>query len=74
MESSTRPTLWTSCADCSVAFCPQLSDSVTEVSVPFDATSETPPEEQRTEAVVRVQDALLARQGPEALGLLRAAR
>lgn len=42
--------------------------------MPFDATSETPPEEQRTEAMVRVQDALLARQGPEALGLLRAAR
>uniref|UniRef100_A0A671YG73 Timeless circadian clock n=1 Tax=Sparus aurata TaxID=8175 RepID=A0A671YG73_SPAAU len=30
--------------------------------------------EQRTEAMVRVQDALLARLGPEALGLLRAAR
>lgn len=42
--------------------------------MPFDATSETPPEEQRTEAMVRVQDALLARLGPEALGLLRAAR
>uniref|UniRef100_A0A3P8NLG0 Timeless circadian clock n=1 Tax=Astatotilapia calliptera TaxID=8154 RepID=A0A3P8NLG0_ASTCA len=42
--------------------------------VPFDATSETPLEDQRTEAMVRVQDALLARMGPEALGLLRAAR
>uniref|UniRef100_A0A4W6F1J4 Timeless circadian clock n=1 Tax=Lates calcarifer TaxID=8187 RepID=A0A4W6F1J4_LATCA len=42
--------------------------------VPFDATSETPLEEQRTEAMVRVQDALLTRLGPEALGLLRAAR
>ncbi|CAG11760.1 unnamed protein product, partial [Tetraodon nigroviridis] len=52
----------------------QLSASVTEVSVPFDATSETPLEEQRTEAMVRVQDALVARLGPEALGLLRAAR
>uniref|UniRef100_UPI0037E7CBCE protein timeless homolog isoform X1 n=1 Tax=Semicossyphus pulcher TaxID=241346 RepID=UPI0037E7CBCE len=52
----------------------QLSESITESIVPFDATSETPLEEQRTEAVVRVQDALLARLGPEALGLLRAAR
>lgn len=55
-------------------FCEQLSESLTEGIVPFDATSETPLEEQRTEAMVRVQDALLARQGPEALGLLRAAR
>uniref|UniRef100_A0A3Q1CLM3 Timeless circadian clock n=1 Tax=Amphiprion ocellaris TaxID=80972 RepID=A0A3Q1CLM3_AMPOC len=51
-----------------------LSESLTESIVPFDATSETPLEEQRTEAMVRVQDALLARLGPEALGLLRAAR
>lgn len=55
-------------------FCVQLSESLTESIVPFDATSETPLEEQRTEAMVRVQDALLARLGPEALGLLRAAR
>uniref|UniRef100_A0A668AE35 Timeless circadian clock n=1 Tax=Myripristis murdjan TaxID=586833 RepID=A0A668AE35_9TELE len=47
---------------------------LTESIVPFDATSETPPEEQRAEAMVRVQDALLAKLGPEALGLLRAAR
>ncbi|XP_040014377.1 protein timeless homolog [Xiphias gladius] len=52
----------------------QLSESLTESIVPFDATSETPLEEQRTEAMVRVQDALLTRLGPEALGLLRAAR
>ncbi|XP_041810602.1 protein timeless homolog [Chelmon rostratus] len=52
----------------------QLSESLTESIVPFDATSETPLEEQRTEAMVRVQDALLVRLGPEALGLLRAAR
>lgn len=52
----------------------QLSESLTESVVPFDATSETPLEEQRTEVMVRVQDALLARVGPEALGLLRAAR
>uniref|UniRef100_A0A4W5RL17 Timeless circadian clock n=1 Tax=Hucho hucho TaxID=62062 RepID=A0A4W5RL17_9TELE len=52
----------------------QLSEALTECAVPFDAASETPLEEQRTEAMVRVQDALLNRQGPEALGLLRAAR
>lgn len=55
-------------------FCVQLSESLTESIVPFDATSETPLEEQRIDAMVRVQDALLARLGPEALGLLRAAR
>nr|XP_057910852.1 protein timeless homolog [Doryrhamphus excisus] len=52
----------------------QLPESLTEHIVPFDATSETPLEDQRTEAMVRVQDALLARVGPEALALLRAAR
>ncbi|XP_061689494.1 protein timeless homolog isoform X2 [Syngnathoides biaculeatus] len=52
----------------------QLSESLTEHIVPFDAASETPLEEQRTEAMVRVQDALQAQLGPEALGLLRAAR
>uniref|UniRef100_A0A3Q3VI65 Timeless circadian clock n=1 Tax=Mola mola TaxID=94237 RepID=A0A3Q3VI65_MOLML len=52
----------------------KLSNSLTESIVPFDATSDTPLEEQRTESMVRVQDALLARLGPEALGLLRAAR
>lgn len=52
----------------------QLSGALTESIVPFDATSETPLEEQRTEAMVRVQDSLLARLGPEALALLRAAR
>ncbi|KAL0978263.1 hypothetical protein UPYG_G00168150 [Umbra pygmaea] len=52
----------------------QLSESLAEGLVPFDAASETPLEEQRTEAMVRVQDTLLNRLGPEALGLLRAAR
>uniref|UniRef100_A0AAQ4PE28 Timeless circadian clock n=1 Tax=Gasterosteus aculeatus aculeatus TaxID=481459 RepID=A0AAQ4PE28_GASAC len=51
-----------------------LSESLTENTVPFDATSETPLEDQKTEAMVRVQDALLSRLAPEALGLLRAAR
>ncbi|XP_036387570.1 LOW QUALITY PROTEIN: protein timeless homolog [Megalops cyprinoides] len=52
----------------------QLSESLMEGAVPFDAASETPPEEQRAEAMVRVQDALLSKRGPEALGLLRVAR
>lgn len=52
----------------------QLSESLTKGTVPFDAASETPLEEQRTEAMARIQDALLAHQGPEALSLLRAAR
>ncbi|KAK7915372.1 hypothetical protein WMY93_011133 [Mugilogobius chulae] len=50
----------------------KLSASLTESVVPFDATSETPLEEQRSEVMIRVQDALLNRLGPEALGLLRA--
>ncbi|XP_064140124.1 protein timeless homolog isoform X4 [Loxodonta africana] len=50
---------------------PQLSlDSV----VPFDAASEVPVEEQRAEAMVRIQDCLLAGQAPQALSLLRSAR
>ncbi|XP_066527256.1 protein timeless homolog [Hoplias malabaricus] len=52
----------------------QLSEVLTESAVPFDAASEIPVTEQRTEAMIRIQDALLARTGPEALGLLRAAR
>jgi len=52
----------------------QLSGSLAESLVPFDAASEVPLEEQRSEAMVRVQDSLMARLGPEALGLLRAAR
>uniref|UniRef100_A0A8C5FIK9 Timeless circadian clock n=1 Tax=Gadus morhua TaxID=8049 RepID=A0A8C5FIK9_GADMO len=52
----------------------QLSAGVTEAVVPFDAASEVSLEDQRSQTVVRVQDALMARLGPEALGLLRAAR
>lgn len=52
----------------------QLSEALRESVVPFDATSEVPVTEQRTEAMIRIQDTLLARTGPEALGLLRAAR
>ncbi|TRY66434.1 hypothetical protein DNTS_029844 [Danionella cerebrum] len=52
----------------------QLSASLMEGAVPFDAASDTPVNEQRTQALVRIQDTLLSRTGPEALGLLRAAR
>ncbi|XP_058228807.1 protein timeless homolog isoform X1 [Hemibagrus wyckioides] len=52
----------------------QLSEALREGVVPFDAASEVPVTEQRTEAMIRIQDALFARTGPEALGLLRAAR
>uniref|UniRef100_A0A8B9RAN8 Timeless circadian clock n=1 Tax=Astyanax mexicanus TaxID=7994 RepID=A0A8B9RAN8_ASTMX len=48
--------------------------ALTEGAVPFDAASEIPVTEQRTEAMIRIQDAVLARTGPEALSLLRAAR
>lgn len=51
---------------------PELSaDSMV---VPFDAASEVPVEEQRAEAMVRIQDCLLAGQAPQALSLLRSAR
>lgn len=42
--------------------------------VPFDAASEVPVEEQRAEAMVRIQDCLLAGQASQALTLLRSAR
>ena len=43
-------------------------------AVPFDAASEVPVEEQRAEAMVRIQDCLLAGQALQALSLLRSAR
>ncbi|XP_035376432.1 protein timeless homolog [Electrophorus electricus] len=52
----------------------QISEALREGAVPFDAISEIPVTEQRTEAMIRIQDALRARTGPEALSLLRAAR
>uniref|UniRef100_A0A670YI58 Timeless circadian regulator n=1 Tax=Pseudonaja textilis TaxID=8673 RepID=A0A670YI58_PSETE len=42
--------------------------------IPFDAASEVPLEEQRAEAMTRIQDSLLIGQAPEALSLLRSAR
>ncbi|XP_067287598.1 protein timeless homolog [Pseudorasbora parva] len=52
----------------------QLSESLIEGAVPFDAASETPVNEQRTETLVKIQDCIMSRSGPEALSLLRAAR
>uniref|UniRef100_UPI004038D0C9 protein timeless homolog isoform X2 n=1 Tax=Callospermophilus lateralis TaxID=76772 RepID=UPI004038D0C9 len=45
-----------------------------ESMVPFDAASEVPVEEQRAEAMVRIQDCLLSGRAPQALALLRSAR
>uniref|UniRef100_UPI00398EAEF9 protein timeless homolog n=1 Tax=Pristiophorus japonicus TaxID=55135 RepID=UPI00398EAEF9 len=42
--------------------------------IPFDAASEIPVEEQRAEAMIHIQDALLSGKAAEALLLLRAAR
>ncbi|XP_070790971.1 protein timeless homolog [Pituophis catenifer annectens] len=42
--------------------------------IPFDAASEVPLEEQRAEAMTRIQVSLLTGQAPEALSLLRSAR
>ncbi|XP_056590423.1 protein timeless homolog isoform X2 [Triplophysa dalaica] len=52
----------------------QLSEVLSEDSVPFDAAADTPVHEQRTEALIRIQDCVMSRSGPEALSLLRAAR
>uniref|UniRef100_A0A8D0GFM6 Timeless circadian regulator n=1 Tax=Sphenodon punctatus TaxID=8508 RepID=A0A8D0GFM6_SPHPU len=50
------------------------AEPLAEDVVPFDAASEVPVEEQRAEAVGRIQDSLLAGQAPRALALLRSAR
>ncbi|XP_053311647.1 protein timeless homolog [Spea bombifrons] len=54
--------------------CVMGSQSLPEAVVPFDAASEIPVEEQRTEALVRIQDGLLSGKAPESLVLLRSAR
>ncbi|XP_072775771.1 protein timeless homolog isoform X3 [Taeniopygia guttata] len=45
-----------------------------EDTVPFDAASETPVEEQRAEALLRIQECLRDSRVPQALQLLRSAR
>ncbi|XP_070596659.1 protein timeless homolog [Erythrolamprus reginae] len=49
-------------------------ESPPEDVIPFDAASEVPLEDQRAEAMTRIQDSLLTGQAPEALSLLRSAR
>ncbi|XP_074082471.1 protein timeless homolog isoform X2 [Macrotis lagotis] len=65
--------MWPSLAE-KLKHCAQNSELTLDSVVPFDAASEVPVEEQRTEAMVRIQDSLLAGQAPEALTLLRSAR
>ncbi|XP_068123672.1 protein timeless homolog [Hyperolius riggenbachi] len=54
--------------------CTTSSEGLPEEVVPFDAASEIPVEEQRTEALVRIQNGLLGGQAAESLVLLRSAR
>ncbi|XP_044535909.1 protein timeless homolog [Gracilinanus agilis] len=65
--------MWQALAE-QLRHCAQNSELAPDSVVPFDAASEVPVEEQRTEAMARIQDRLLAGQAPEALTLLRAAR
>ncbi|XP_044851377.1 protein timeless homolog isoform X1 [Mauremys mutica] len=65
--------LWPSLAE-QLGACAQGAEPLPEDVVPFDAASETPVEEQRAEAMVRIQDSLLGRRAPAALTLLRSAR
>lgn len=53
---------------------PQGEVPLPEDVVPFDAALETPVEEQRAEALLRIQGCLRDAQAPEALRLLRCAR
>ncbi|XP_053230673.1 protein timeless homolog isoform X2 [Podarcis raffonei] len=65
--------MWTRLAE-QIDKCIKGPEPLPEDVVPFDAASEIPLEEQRAEAMVRIQDSLLAGQAPEALSLLRSAR
>uniref|UniRef100_A0A8C5M708 Timeless circadian regulator n=1 Tax=Leptobrachium leishanense TaxID=445787 RepID=A0A8C5M708_9ANUR len=65
--------LWKSISE-QLRDCAMVSQSLPEAVVPFDAASEIPIEEQRTEALVRIQNGLLAGKAPESLVLLRSAR
>uniref|UniRef100_A0A670HX57 Timeless circadian regulator n=1 Tax=Podarcis muralis TaxID=64176 RepID=A0A670HX57_PODMU len=61
--------MWTRLAE-QIDKCIKGPEPLPEDVVPFDAASEIPLEEQRAEAMVRIQDSLLAGQAPEALSLL----
>uniref|UniRef100_A0A8C8RTP0 Timeless circadian regulator n=1 Tax=Pelusios castaneus TaxID=367368 RepID=A0A8C8RTP0_9SAUR len=68
-----RESLWPSLTE-QLTTCAQGTEPLLGGVVPFDAASETPVEEQRAEAMVRIQDSLLGCQAPAALALLRSAR
>ncbi|KAJ7317842.1 hypothetical protein JRQ81_004004, partial [Phrynocephalus forsythii] len=65
--------MWPKLAE-QISHCLKGSQPLLEDVVPFDAASEVPLEEQRAEAMIRIQDSLLADRAPEALSLLRSAR
>uniref|UniRef100_A0A6I8NIU0 Timeless circadian regulator n=1 Tax=Ornithorhynchus anatinus TaxID=9258 RepID=A0A6I8NIU0_ORNAN len=65
--------LWTTLEE-QLRLCAQDPVLPADDVVPFDAASEVPVEEQRTEAMVRIQESLLGGQAAGALSLLRAAR
>ncbi|XP_027782427.2 protein timeless homolog isoform X1 [Marmota flaviventris] len=66
-------TMWLILAE-QLQCCTQDPELNVESMVPFDAASEVPVEEQRAEAMVRIQDCLLSGRAPQALALLRSAR
>ncbi|KAM5287939.1 protein timeless homolog [Ctenodactylus gundi] len=65
--------LWPALAE-QLQGCAQDHELSVDSMAPFDAASEVPVEEQRVEAMVRIQDCLLASQARQALALLRSAR
>ncbi|XP_013014899.2 protein timeless homolog [Cavia porcellus] len=65
--------LWQGLAE-QLQCCTQDPELSVDSMVPFDAASEIPVEEQRVEAMVRIQDCLLAGRASQALSLLRSAR
>ncbi|XP_055252111.1 protein timeless homolog isoform X2 [Moschus berezovskii] len=65
--------MWPSLAE-QLQYRAQDSELSSDSVIPFDAASEVPVEEQRAEAMVRIQDCLLTGQAPQALSLLRSAR
>ncbi|XP_031205478.1 protein timeless homolog isoform X3 [Mastomys coucha] len=65
--------MWPALAE-QLLLCAQDPELSVDPIVPFDAASEVPVEEQRVEAMVRIQDCLTAGQASQALALLRSAR
>ncbi|XP_075708210.1 protein timeless homolog [Rhinoderma darwinii] len=65
--------VWRSISE-QLKICAMGSESLPDEIVPFDAASEIPVEEQRTEALVKIQNGLLSGQAGESLVLLRSAR